>query len=99
MVYEPCHVLVIFGRDRTWPYRDVWRCGVAVLLCHAATAKTSATNGNTLLDIPYFETTGEDEFRTRGTGFAGRQNMVVGFQAPGMIYYRSDYTDVRCEHG
>lgn len=37
---------------------------------------------------------GEDAFRTEETGFAGRRNMVVGFEAPNMVYYRSDYANV-----
>ena len=37
---------------------------------------------------------GEDSFNTAKTGFAGQRNMVVGFEAPGLIYYKTDYSDV-----
>lgn len=41
--------------------------------------------------------TGEDQFKTQATGFSGAKNMVVGFEAPSLVYYRSDYTEVHCE--
>ena len=37
---------------------------------------------------------GENGFKTSKTGFAGLRNMVVGFEAPGLVYYRSEYNDV-----
>lgn len=37
---------------------------------------------------------GEDEFVTKKTGYAGSNVMRVGFKAPGLIYYESDYTEV-----
>lgn len=37
---------------------------------------------------------GEDEFTTKKTGYAGSNNLRVGFRAPGLVYYESDYTEV-----
>ncbi|CAM9418597.1 unnamed protein product [Ectocarpus fasciculatus] len=36
---------------------------------------------------------GEDDFVTKKTGYAGSDVMRVGFKAPGLIYYESDYTE------
>ena len=36
---------------------------------------------------------GEDEFVTSKTGYAGNNVMRVGFRAPGLVYYESDYTE------
>lgn len=41
------------------------------------------------------ESPGKDEFVTSETGFFGNKNMRVGFRAPGLIYYKTDYTEVR----
>lgn len=38
--------------------------------------------------------TGKDEFVTNKTGYAGSIVMRVGFQAPSLVYYESDYTEV-----
>ncbi|CAN0108768.1 unnamed protein product [Ascophyllum nodosum] len=37
---------------------------------------------------------GEDVLRTQQTGYAGSKNMVVGYDAPSLVFYRSDYTDL-----
>eukprot|EP00903_Cladosiphon_okamuranus_P006404 g6269.t1 len=39
------------------------------------------------------EATGEDEFVTKKTGFAGNNIIRLGFRAPGLVYYESDYTE------
>ena len=37
--------------------------------------------------------------RTQQTGYAGSKNMVVGYDAPSLVFYRSDYTDVSTSRG
>eukprot|EP00752_Nemacystus_decipiens_P014318 g12737.t1 len=45
------------------------------------------------IEIDDESATGEDEFVTKKTGYVGNNVMRVGFRAPGLIYYESDYTE------
>lgn len=40
-------------------------------------------------------TPGEDGFVTKNTGFLGQNMLKVGYEAPGLIYYKWDYSGVR----